>query len=122
MLDNVFGSLLVVRVDVIFDFTAGFAFTVFVTFIRGVASPFFFDVFGESLHVILSLKYFILFLSAPVPVVKHVSCLLKLEDVFERIFIVEMSLKVELFREDLLFGGDGGDGGFAEIEEGAVLL
>lgn len=120
-------SLLVVNVELIFDFSDGDAVNVFVTFKRALSSiPLF---FGDNLHVILSLKYFTRCLStspeADVDGRKQVSCRLVLDgDLSGLIFIVDIKRNVELFLEDLRLGGDGGFGLGLNVfvADGAVFL
>lgn len=64
---------------------------------------------GESFLAMVSLKSFTFSLSTPT-VVKQVSCLLHRGDFSPLTLKLETILKVELFLEDLLFGGDGGGG------------
>jgi hypothetical protein len=122
LLDEVLGSLLVVKVETILLLISGEALTTFDTLIFGLVSLPSLLLPGDNLHVILSLKYFTFVLSTLEVVLKQVSCLRHTGNFSVFTFIVEISLRVELFREDRLRGGDGGMGGGLGAPEGAVLL
>lgn len=103
---EVLGSLVVVRVDTILERSSGEALTTLDTLSLGLVPSLVRT--GDSLQVILSLRYFTLVLSMFDVVVKHVSCRLQIGDFSLLTFMVEMRRKVELFLEERLLGGDGG--------------
>lgn len=122
-------DLLVESVELTLDLRDGETLRVLVTlsFDFVSISPFRFGV-GDSLQVILSFKYFTLFLSTLDVVVKQVSCRLLLGDFsVVRTFIVEINRNVLLFLDERRLGGEGGTGGGFGMDdtvtdEGALLL